>query len=75
MSTFTLHLSDTTTTSQEKIITEQLALFNLLQIRDNDFTLDENIILEYPAQLEGFLNNPINYINQQLENKHKKKFI
>lgn len=72
MSTFTLHLSDTTTTSQEKIITEQLALFNLLQIRDSDFTLDENIILEYPAALEDFLNNPINYIKQQLENKHIK---
>lgn len=65
MSIFTLQLSDITTTAQDKIITEQLALFNLLQIRDSDFTLNENIILEYPAPLEDFLNNPIKYIHKK----------
>ncbi len=72
MSTLTIELFDTASKSHTEIINEQIALFNLLQVRDSEVTLNSNIILDYPASIESFLTDPINYIDTQLSNQYQK---
>ncbi|MBP8159510.1 MAG: GNAT family N-acetyltransferase [Aeromonas sp.] len=57
-----LRLYQPTNSTPDELTEQQLALFPLLQLREQEFGFNPNVIVHYPEA--GFLGSPIGYLNQ-----------
>ncbi|WP_426010148.1 hypothetical protein [Aeromonas salmonicida] len=57
-----LRLYQPTNSTPDELTEQQLALFTLLQLREQEFGFNPNVIVHYPEA--GFLGSPIGYLNQ-----------